>query len=86
MGDMGAYEFLRHTGVFGAMMKKSPEMPSPLWTFYFRVPDIDVAVKKIVAGGGKLVFGPQEIPGGEFVINGMDPQGALFALIGQRQK
>jgi predicted enzyme related to lactoylglutathione lyase len=34
--------------------------------------------------GGAVVNGPQEIPGGEFVINAVDPQGAMFSLIGPR--
>lgn len=29
-------------------------------------------------------YGPQEIPGGDFVVNGLDPQGAMFALIGAK--
>ncbi len=28
---------------------------------------------------------PQEIPGGDFVIQGLDPQGALFALVGKNR-
>lgn len=86
LGDMGAYEFLRHAGVFGAMMQKPVDMPVPIWVYYFRVPDIDVAVEKTVSRGGQVMFGPDEIPGGEFVIKALDPQGALFALIGRRQK
>lgn len=85
MCEMGAYEFLRHSGVFGALMRKPVEMPISLWTYYFRVADIDVAVAKVAAGGGQLLFGPDEIPGGDFVIKGFDPSGALFALVGARK-
>jgi predicted enzyme related to lactoylglutathione lyase len=31
-----------------------------------------------------VVNGPMEIPGGEFVLQGVDPQGAMFSLIGKR--
>jgi len=84
MGPLGKYEFLRHGFLLGAVMPKPDEMPVAIWNFYFRVPDIDAAVTTLTAQGGQVLVGPQEIPGGEFVINGLDPQGALFALIGQR--
>jgi predicted enzyme related to lactoylglutathione lyase len=35
----------------------------------------------VVAGGGTIAMGPQEAPGGDH-INGKDPQGAEFALVG----
>jgi predicted enzyme related to lactoylglutathione lyase len=31
--------------------------------------------------GGKVLIGPQEVPGGSWIANGLDPQGALFALV-----
>ncbi|MHA6493148.1 VOC family protein [Pseudomonas borbori] len=82
MGEMGAYEFLRHGGVFGAMMPKPADMPVALWSYYFRVANIDEAVDTVAAAGGQVVFGPSEIPGGEFIIHGIDPTGAMFALVG----
>lgn len=88
MGDMGAYEFVRRKdvpGMFGAVMTKPKEMPVSLWTCYFRVADIDVAIDKAKAGGAEIVNGPMEIPGGEFAVNAIDPQGAMFALVGPRK-
>jgi uncharacterized protein len=95
MGPMGKYEFLRHTGhsdgtvmgagMIGAVMPKMPEMPTPAWTYYFRVPDIDAAATAIAAGGGQVVMGPMEIPGGDYSMNAVDPQGASFALVGSRK-
>ena len=85
MGPMGAYEFIRHNGVIGAIMPKPAEMPAPMWHYYFRVDDIDAALKKIESGGGQLLHGPDEIPGGDFILKGFDPQGALFALVGGRK-
>jgi len=57
----------------------------PAWTTYFRVPDIDAAKAAVEAGGGQVVQGPDEIPGGEFSMNCLDPQGAAFGLIGYRK-
>lgn len=85
MGAMGTYEFLRHGSVIGALMTKTPDQPIPAWTYYFRVPDIDAAVETVNARGGRIVHGPSEVPGGDFIINGFDPQGAAFALVGARQ-
>lgn len=84
MGPMGAYEFLRHGGLIGAIMRKPAEAPAPVWTYYFRVADIDRAAERIRAGGGRIVHGPDEIPGGDFTISAIDPQNAPFALVGGR--
>jgi len=85
MGALGKYEFLRHDFMLGALMPLMPGMPAPLWTYYFRVADIDVAVSAIKARGGQILQGPDEIPGGDFSLNALDPQGAAFALVGARK-
>ncbi len=87
MGPMGKYEFLKASGgrfALGAVMPLMPGMPMPMWTFYFRVPDIDIAVDTIKANGGTMLAEPMEIPGGEFSLSAMDPQGAAFGLVGPR--
>ena len=84
MGPMGAYEFIRHNGVIGAIMPKPEPMPVPMWHYYFRCADIDAACKAIADNGGQVQLGPEEIPGGEFMVKGIDPQGALFSLVGAR--
>ena len=95
MGPMGMYEFLKRTGgtldgsmheMIGAVMPKMPQMPMSIWTYYFRVPDIDTAAAAISAHGGSIIQQPIEIPGGDFSLMGVDPQGAAFALIGSRGK
>lgn len=84
MGPMGSYEFLRHGSVIGAMMTKPPEMPVACWSHYFRVADIDAAAAIVTAHGGQILFGPSEVPGGDYIITGLDPQGAAFSLVGQK--
>ena len=42
--------------------------------------DIDGAVGRVKADGGQIVMGPMEVPGGDRVALGIDPQGAAFAL------
>lgn len=60
-------------------------MPVSAWAFYFRVPDIDAAVAHILSNSGSIFQDPIEIPGGDFALNGVDPQGAHFALVGARK-
>jgi predicted enzyme related to lactoylglutathione lyase len=86
MGAMGKYSFIQHDGVgIGAVMRKPEQVPVSLWTYYVGVDDIDASVRAIEAGGGRVVHGPMEIPGGEFSLNGIDPQGAHFGLVGPRK-
>jgi uncharacterized protein len=62
-----------------------PQMPVSAWTFYFRVADIDAASAQITGNGGTILQEPIEIPGGEFSLNALDPQGAAFGLVGPRK-
>ena len=83
MGPMGKYYmFNRPHGMIGGMMNKPPEMANvpPNWQIYFLVPDIDAAAERIKANGGQILNGPMEVPGGDRVLNAMDPQGAAFSL------
>jgi predicted enzyme related to lactoylglutathione lyase len=83
MGEMGTYQmFDRPHGMIGGMMNKPKEMANvpPNWQIYFRVPDVDAAAERIKANGGKILNGPMEVPGGDRVVNAMDPQGAAFGL------
>jgi predicted enzyme related to lactoylglutathione lyase len=83
MGAMGKYQmFNRPHGMIGGMMNKPPELAHvpPHWQIYFRVPDINSAVERIKANGGKILNGPMEVPGGSWIVNAMDPQGAAFSL------
>lgn len=89
MGEMGDYRFINRGGeMFGAVMNRKDDSNStennqrPAWNYYFRVPSIAKAVKTIRAKGGTITFGPQEVPGGDFAVNAIDPQGAAFGLIG----
>jgi uncharacterized protein len=83
MGPVGKYQmFNRPHGMIGGMMNKPPEMahlPS-FWQIYFRVPAINAAVERVTANGGQIVNGPMEVPGGDWIVNGIDPQGAAFSL------
>ena len=86
MGEQGEYRFIQKDGVgIGAIMRMMPEAPVAAWTFYIGVDDIDRATSAIEANGGRVIHGPMEIPGGEYALNGIDPQGAHFGLVGPRK-
>ena len=83
MGEMGKYYmFNRPVGMIGGMMNKPPHMANvpPYWAIYFRVPDINAAAERVKANGGQILNGPMEVPGGDWIVNAMDPQGAMFSL------
>ncbi|HEY1307772.1 MAG TPA: VOC family protein [Vicinamibacterales bacterium] len=83
MGPMGKYQmFNRPHGMIGGMMNRPPEMANvpPNWLIYFRVPDADAAAARVKANGGKILNGPNEVPGGDRVLSAADPQGAAFGL------
>jgi uncharacterized protein len=68
---------------YGGIMNKTPDMPMPpSWTYYIQVDDLASAMARATSMGAKLVFGPQEVPGGTSVAQLFDPQGAHFALHG----
>ncbi len=82
MGAMGTYRIFGAGGVqMGGMMDKPENVPASSWTFYVNVDGIDAAIGRIEAAGGRLVTGPMEVPGGSWIVQGLDPQGATFALV-----
>lgn len=83
MGPMGLYQLFSADGRQVGGMMKTP-LPQSLWLFYVAVPDIDAAKTAIEAGGGTVLHGPVEVPGGASVIQARDPQGAMFAIVGPR--
>lgn len=85
MGAMGQYQFIAHDGVtIGAIMRKPPQAPRAMWNHYIWAESIDAAVTAIGKAGGQVINGPHPVPGGLFVVQGIDPQGASFALTGKK--
>jgi len=83
--EFGDYWFIEHDGAgIGALMKKPPFVPVGSWNYYIRVADIDQAATAVSENGGQVLHGPQQVPDGDWVLNGIDPQGAAFALVGKR--
>jgi predicted enzyme related to lactoylglutathione lyase len=86
-GEVGTYQtYGDGTGGygFGGMMTKMAQTPMPHWVYYFSIGDIDAAAKRVTENGGTVMMGPHEVPGGTWIVNALDPQGAEFALIGNK--
>lgn len=82
MGPMGIYRIFSKDGVqLGGMMNKPRDMPVSAWGFYANVDGIDAAIERIKANGGQILIGPHEVPGGRWIVQAVDPQGANFALV-----
>ncbi len=85
MGPMGTYQIFATEDLSVGGMLNNPEAPAPFWLYYFVVDDIDAAVERLTAAGAKLTNGPVQVPGDMWIINAIDPQGAIFALVGPRK-
>jgi predicted enzyme related to lactoylglutathione lyase len=84
LGPMGTYQlFATSAGgqPIGGIMTKPPNIPAPFWTYCFQADGIMAAAARINAAGGTIVNGPMEVPGGSWVVQALDPQGAMFALV-----
>lgn len=85
MGELGNYTFITHHGRgLGAVMPRMNEQQPPAWLFYFGVSTITEARAAVEANGGTILQEPMEIPGGEWSLVALDPQGAAFGLVGPK--
>ncbi|HET7889044.1 MAG TPA: VOC family protein [Bradyrhizobium sp.] len=75
--------FLAGGHVVAGALKNSDPSP-PFWLFYINVEDIDAAVERVGAAGGRAGYNDTELPGGMRIAYCSDPQGATFALQGKR--
>lgn len=84
MPDLGTYHIYKNAGgesALGGMSNLAKVMGGfpPHWLYYVSVDDIDAAVDRVKSNGGKVMNGPEAIPGGK-IAQCVDPQGAAFAL------
>lgn len=86
-GATDAYQLFAAGGqTVGGMFTKRPIEPIPFWLYYFDIGDIDAAAERVKRGGGQVFEGPLELPDGSWIARCADPQGAVFALQGQRSQ
>jgi predicted enzyme related to lactoylglutathione lyase len=86
MGAMGKYLiFSTRSGQSGGVMTKMPDTPAAMWLYYFNTDAIDAAVERVKAAGGRILVGPMEVPGDRWMLQGFDPQGAVFGLLAPKR-
>jgi predicted enzyme related to lactoylglutathione lyase len=84
--DMGPslgmyFMFGRNGQAIGGMFNRSTDMPGgPSWLGYVRVRDVQKTVTKAKSARATLINGPMEVPGGDWIAQFSDPQGAMFAV------
>ncbi len=86
MGPIGTYQIFKIGGLATGGMFNSPgAQATRFWLYYFNVDDIDAAAKRVTDGGGAIAQGPNQVPGGNWILQAADPQGAVFALSGPKK-
>ena len=61
------------------------KMPVPFWAYYFSVESIDEAIDRTIKARGKLMHGPEEVPGPMYIAHCQDPQGAWFSMVAPKR-
>ena len=82
LGKMGTYQTFATGGMpCGGMMKASAHTPRPSWNYYIAVDGVAAAAERTTTRSGQVQQGPHEVPGGAWIVQERDPQGATFAMI-----
>jgi len=80
--DMGTYQMYGWKGrTLGGMMNKPRNGPEPpAWLSIIEVADSKTAAAAVERLGGRILNGPNEVPGGSWTATCQDLQGATFAV------
>jgi hypothetical protein len=88
MGPMGTYRIFNNGGspIGAVMTRDASKSPGPFWLYYFNVGDIDAAAQRIGEKNGQILMGPHQVPDDLWIILGLDPQGAMFSVVGPKRQ
>ncbi len=85
MGPMGIYQtFATGGAAVGGIMTREAQAPVSYWLYYFAVDSVDAALSRVKNGHGQVLNGPESVPGGSWIAQCLDPQGAMFAVVGAK--
>jgi uncharacterized protein len=85
MGEHGVYQVFAIDGTpRGGMMTRMPQTPGSFWLYYFNVDAASEAAERVKKAGGSVVMAPHPVPGGHWIVQCLDPQGAMFAMIASK--
>ena len=86
MGPMGVLPDIRHGR--SALRRHDDQdprkIPAPFWLYYFNVDAVEAAMARVKGAGGQIIHGPMQVPGGSWIAHCLDPQGAIFAMVGPK--
>ncbi len=87
MGPLGDYDFIQRGDVgIGAIMPLMRRQQAAAMDSSISGSTTSTARwRRSGTDGGQVLQEPQQIPGGEYSMSGIDPQGARFALVGPRK-
>jgi uncharacterized protein len=86
-GAAGGYrEFTAGADPIGGMCDRADNQGHSTWIHYFSVRSMDAAVKRVVAAGGQIIYGPVALQGATRLAQCVDPQGAVFGLMDVRMQ
>ena len=79
--DLGMYQMYGRGGApLGGIYNKTKQAPGPpAWLPYIRVADARLTPRATTKGGGQVINGPMEVPGGDWITMALDAQGGAFA-------
>jgi predicted enzyme related to lactoylglutathione lyase len=82
IGTLGVYQTFNTGDVWaGGIMTRWSDTTRPFWLYYVNVDSAAAAASRITAAGGTDLKGPIQVPGGNWIVQARDPQGALFAVV-----
>jgi predicted enzyme related to lactoylglutathione lyase len=87
-GEVGTYYLFGKgtTQMGGAFVRGKGTAPSrPRWLVYLGVAGLTAAVDAVKAAGGKVLNGPHQVPGGNWVAQVLDSHGVPLALHGPKE-
>jgi predicted enzyme related to lactoylglutathione lyase len=86
-GSGNSYQLFSAGGqMIGGISTKLRTDPVPYWVYYINVDDIEAALERVKTAGGRIFERPVQTPGGSWIVRCGDPQGAAFALQGERNR
>lgn len=80
----GYQEFAVGGEAIGGMFDRADGEPFSVWLYYFGVVDLSAAAKRVVTGGGRIIYGPVALPGDIRLVQCLDPEGTVFGLMERR--
>jgi len=79
---LGVYQMFGAGGqTLGGIYKLPPGAPNaPAWLPYALVTSSDRVASVVPTLGGRVINGPMDVPGGDSIVQFLDPQGGMFAV------